>query len=714
MTVILVLGLLAITLSLSYAMLRTQTTSARIQANQNTRIDARQAAITGMQIALRKMHESSWGGVATTVSGTLDVGVTYSVTFATGDATLVAGHADRAKYPYRVTLTSVGTATGVDGAAASTHTVQTVVELVPRALSSQPAVWPALQNYTVRQWSNTAVEINPPVRIEGRVQLQGPLSICPDYPPDCRPWHGRIDEVGVFNKALSPSEIANLVLWASVSPESLFPSTYSSLGPSHWWRLNESSGSSIAAASAGGVTGSHQNGTAAGATGYSGRAAQFDGFNDYISCGSFEVSGNKLSLVAFVRADSWNGSTDARIISKATGTAEEDTHWMLSTTATGGNMRLRFRVRAGGSTKTLTASSGNLAAGTWYLAIAVYNGSDMILYLNGNEVGRTSKAGNLSSSNTAPVFIGECPLGSPRSRYLKDLEAMRVAGLGDHRPFSGPVELPRSRSDANQLSMLDTELATTTTNVTATTTAPISHPGVVSTYRLYPGGKTYNVQSLLHETQSSDLMPNVETNPLGIYRRAGALRFDDGVSVQGTIITSGSQADICIEGNNVSLEPATLPALHGSTTPIQLPVAMAADDVRIRPHTGTTIRGYVMAGDEFSWDQGDSDVNCLIEGKLLCGKLKLYGRTDWQNVSDASWESWLKEFIDQSGTPSSTKHFTTWVDDKKGRCYDPLLTIRPATTAVTYHWQDWSQPIFVVHPSDAGLIWKIIRWVDDP
>jgi hypothetical protein len=40
MAVILVLGLLAITLSLSYAMLRTQTTSARIQANHGTRIDA--------------------------------------------------------------------------------------------------------------------------------------------------------------------------------------------------------------------------------------------------------------------------------------------------------------------------------------------------------------------------------------------------------------------------------------------------------------------------------------------------------------------------------------------------------------------------------------------------------------------------------------------------------------------------------------------------
>ena len=98
MTVILVLGLLAITLSLSYAMLRTQTTSARIQSNQKRRMDARQAAITGMQVALRRMHEASWAGVDVPLSGTLGTGVGYRVTFATGDATLTNRPVDRSDY----------------------------------------------------------------------------------------------------------------------------------------------------------------------------------------------------------------------------------------------------------------------------------------------------------------------------------------------------------------------------------------------------------------------------------------------------------------------------------------------------------------------------------------------------------------------------------------------------------------------------------------
>jgi hypothetical protein len=387
---------------------------------------------------------------------------------------------------------------------------------------------------------------------------------------------------------------------------------------------------------------------------------------------------------------------------------------MLSTTESNGAMRLRFRVRAGGSTRTLIASSGNLSTDTWYLATAVYTGADMILYLNGVEVGRTSKTGSLNTNSSAAVYIGDCPPGSIRTRYLRDLKAMHTAGLGDPRPFSGPIELPRSRTDANTLSLLELELATSTTNVTATTTTPLAHPGVVSSYRLYPGGKSYTVPSLAYETQSTDLAPDVDTNPLGVFRRSGKLVLGQGVSVQGTIITTGSQADLCVEGDNVELSPVALPALYGTTTPIELPVAMATDDIRVRPYTGTSIRGYAMAADEFSWDQGDSDATCLLEGRLLCGKLKLYGRTDWQAISATSWESWLTTFMNQLAGANPVAHFPTWVDDVQGHCYDPLLTIRPATTAVTYHWQDWTQPVFVAHANDAGLMWKIIRWVDDP
>jgi hypothetical protein len=63
MTVIVVLGVISITLALSYAMLRSQVTSVQIQSNLDRRNAARQAAYAGVSAALRAMHQSSWGGV---------------------------------------------------------------------------------------------------------------------------------------------------------------------------------------------------------------------------------------------------------------------------------------------------------------------------------------------------------------------------------------------------------------------------------------------------------------------------------------------------------------------------------------------------------------------------------------------------------------------------------------------------------------------------
>ena len=69
-----------------------------------------------------------------------------------------------------------------------------------------------------------------------------------------------------------------------------------------------------------------------------GKAVSLDGQGDYIDVGPIDVSGNVLTLAAwFNSADLANcgNSRDCRIISKATGTAEQDHYWMISTIADG-------------------------------------------------------------------------------------------------------------------------------------------------------------------------------------------------------------------------------------------------------------------------------------------------------------------------------------------------------------------------------------------
>ena len=137
------------------------------------------------------------------------------------------------------------------------------------------------------------------------------------------------------------------------------------------------------------------------------------GQDDYIDLGVFDVGGNGLTLTAWFKAEDLAncGDRDCRFISKATSTAEADHYFMLSTIQVGSSTRLRFRLKTAGVTTTLIATSGNLVEGEWIHAAAVYDGTNMILYKDGQVVGSTGKNGNISTNGSVPVWIG----GNPNS-----------------------------------------------------------------------------------------------------------------------------------------------------------------------------------------------------------------------------------------------------------------------------------------------------------
>ena len=59
---------------------------------------------------LSGMQTSAWGGVGSTLSGSLSPYEQYTVTYTTGDATLTSASPDWSDFPYRVTLDSIGKA----------------------------------------------------------------------------------------------------------------------------------------------------------------------------------------------------------------------------------------------------------------------------------------------------------------------------------------------------------------------------------------------------------------------------------------------------------------------------------------------------------------------------------------------------------------------------------------------------------------------------
>lgn len=187
-SVILVLALVSMTLALSYAMLRTQATIEQTERNSSHRATARQAAMSGMSIALRTITQPTWGGVDAGLSGNLGDGSTYAVGFETGDKSLAVGDPDYAEYPYRVTITATGSvADPANPQIQATHQVRAVVQLVPRKLVDAPGNWSTMQPFTVYQWGtgvDREVDITTPVHVEGPVFLQNKINYLTDYPGD--------------------------------------------------------------------------------------------------------------------------------------------------------------------------------------------------------------------------------------------------------------------------------------------------------------------------------------------------------------------------------------------------------------------------------------------------------------------------------------------------------------------------------------------------
>jgi hypothetical protein len=183
-TILMVLALISMTLGVSYSLLRTQAASARSSNNSETRIGARQAALSGLSAGIRRISQTSWGGVGSTISGNLTGSDSYSVTFTTGDATLPATGTTANDYPYRVTLVSTGYS--VDPSSSSvttTYKVEAVLRLSPQGLAANPSPWSTFLPYTFYQTSTDNLSIELPLRITGSQRWQGGLaSFMAEYP----------------------------------------------------------------------------------------------------------------------------------------------------------------------------------------------------------------------------------------------------------------------------------------------------------------------------------------------------------------------------------------------------------------------------------------------------------------------------------------------------------------------------------------------------
>ncbi len=157
-------------------------------------------------------------------------------------------------------------------------------------------------------------------------------------------------------------------------------------------------------------SGNNLNGTLVGdpafVEGVAGMALDFDGIDDVVELGKFDVFG-QISLATWVKADDFE-INDSRIISKANEWDGDNHWWMLSTISETG-LRFRLKTDEGPGTATLI-SDPVLEAGVWAHVVAAWDGSMMRIYKDGIEVASQEKGGSAVAVDPAiSAAIGSQP-----------------------------------------------------------------------------------------------------------------------------------------------------------------------------------------------------------------------------------------------------------------------------------------------------------------
>ena len=214
---------------------------------------------------------------------------------------------------------------------------------------------------------------------------------------------------------------------------------YSTTGMVAQWNFNETSG--ITAVS-GGTCGTSCNGTltnmtttgqdAAVGTGWTANnrrwgsgAVMFDGSNDYVTAGSDSRLDptTALSIEAWIEPTgfpSFSGAQTSVIVSKGT-TDQAEGHYDLLVY----NNRVYFRIYQGGSFKQATGSAV-ISAGNWYHLVGTWDGTTMLLYVNGVLQGTTGSLASPITANAGVLQIGRLGLASYEYYFQGMIDSTRI------------------------------------------------------------------------------------------------------------------------------------------------------------------------------------------------------------------------------------------------------------------------------------------------
>ncbi|MEM2987857.1 MAG: LamG domain-containing protein, partial [Candidatus Bathyarchaeia archaeon] len=211
-------------------------------------------------------------------------------------------------------------------------------------------------------------------------------------PQDIQHFQGLIDDVRIYNRALSASEIQALYKAGAVKHNN--PSNTGLVG---YWSFNEGKGTTATDFSGNGNKGSLVNGPTW-VKGRYGKALKFDGVDDYVNMGnSLSYSPAVITIGVWIKPASTQ-STNGRIVNIQDAANKNYDISILSST-----YKIQVINWNGSSASVDITSTNAVQANQWSHIVAIIGNSDNRLYINGKLEASSTSASSQPSSSTLSI-----------------------------------------------------------------------------------------------------------------------------------------------------------------------------------------------------------------------------------------------------------------------------------------------------------------------
>ena len=181
--------------------------------------------------------------------------------------------------------------------------------------------------------------------------------------------------------------------------------------PVHYWPLDETQGTTVHDFAGDGTGVAHGSCTWQPTDGHHGGAMRFYGNDARVDLGPCDIvsgTGDRFSVACWFKPLIVAG-TERVLIAKTIGSGANDWIWSLSLVNSTG---ARFRIHGAAGVVAADVPASSIFSNAWYHLAAVYDGTNMRVYLNGSLAVTQAVSGGLGYHPEAPTCMGQLVNGA--------------------------------------------------------------------------------------------------------------------------------------------------------------------------------------------------------------------------------------------------------------------------------------------------------------